>query len=204
MAFNKDLYTEVDASGQGYAKIEPGIYICEVKDLTDNEERQLLKIKFDIVEGKYNGYYTEQAKQFNAVPNDAYIYRSYKDTAMSMFKGFITALEKSNSNYDFVKSNYNFQTIKGKRFVGIFEQEEIPFPDETTGQPIIKTRLTQVRSIDKLQQNELKYSTDVKRLSGEDLEKFKKESYTEKVVQERIAEKEKVAKPHITEADLPY
>lgn len=203
MALNKDLYNEVDASGQGFQKIEPGIYICEIKDYTDDSNRQLLKIKFDIVEGKYNGYYAEQEKQFSSVPSDAYIYRSYKDTAMSMFKGFITALEKSNSNYDFVKANYDFATIKGKRFVGVFEQEEIPFADDKTGEPIIKIRLTQVRSMDKLRANEIKFSTDVKRLSGDDLEKFKKESYTEKVVQERIAEKEKVTKT-ITENDLPY
>lgn len=207
MAFNKDIYNEVDPSGQGFEKVIPGIYVCEIIDTIDVEEKQLLKIKFDIVDGKYKNYYRDQEKQFGEYPSDGYHYRSYKDAAMPFFKGFVTAIEKSNTGYDFSKT-YEFQTLKGKKFAGIFEQEEIPFTDDD-GNIIVKTRLSKVGSIQKMQQGELKFSTEIKRLSDKDKEKLslqnvKTNDYTEAEVERRLKEKENQVIPPKDEKDLPF
>lgn len=207
MSFNRELYQEVDATGQGFAKIEPGIYICEILDPIDVEDKQLLKIKFDIVEGKYTNYYREQEKQFGEYPSDGYHYRSYKDNAMPFFKGFITAVEKSNANYSFEKT-FDFKTLKGKRFAGIFEYEEIPFLDDD-GNPIVKCRLSKVASMQKLSQGELKFSTDIKRLTDDQRKNInggsiKTNTYTEDVIQQRLKEKEAKSAVKVSEADLPF
>lgn len=209
MAFNKDIYDEVDASGTGqsFEKVVPGIYVCEVLDYVDIDEKQLLKVKFDICDGKFKNYYRNQEKSFNEFPNDGYHYRSYKDNAMPFFKGFITAIEQSNDGYNFKNSNYLFSSLKGKKFAGIFEQEEIPFTDDD-GNIIIKTRLTKVGSLKKMMQGELKYSTEIKRLSDKDKEKLaseniKTDTYTEDEVQKRLEEKQKQSTP-VKEEDLPF
>lgn len=212
MSFNKDLYENTDASGLGFEKIVPHIAVCEIIDVTDINDKQLLKIKFDIIDGKFKNYYREQEKQFGEYPSDGYHYRSYKDTAMPFFKGFITAIEKSNANYDFSKT-YEFAPLKGKKFAGIFEQEEIPFTDDD-GNIIVKTRLTKVGSLLKMQQGELKFSTEIKRLSDKDKEKLtsenlKTDEHTEAIVQERLNAKEKdtfyeASKKLASEEDLPF
>ena len=192
MGFDKNLYDEVDAGGQGFLTLEPGIYICEVTSIEDFEEKQYLKVKFDISEGPFKNYFRNQEKQFEKYPRDGYDFWSYKESALPFFKGRITSLEKSNSNYDFKRSGYDFKTIVNKKFVGIFENEEIPFADETTGNPIVKCRLQKIASTERLAQNDLKFSKDTKPLSDSDKEKFEKSqsasSYTDQVVAERKAE----------------
>lgn len=185
MAFNKELYETVDVSGQGLLKLEPQISMCQIISYEDIENKQYLKIKYDIAEGVFKNFFANQAKQFGEWPNAGYIYRSYKETAMSFFKGFITALEKSNSGYDFKRSGYDFKTINGKKFVGVFGEEEIPYADEN-GKPIVQVKLQDVRSTEHLVRNDLKIP-ERKVLSDDDMEKFEKQLYTDKVVAERQA-----------------
>ena len=198
MPFNKDLYNETEVS-QGFTKLEPGIYLCRVLDFKDEEEKQYLRIKFDIVEGKFKDYFGQSEKQFGEWPRDGFEIRSYKDTAMPFFKGFITALEKSNAGYSFSRT-YDFATIRNKTFVGIFGEEEIPFPDDN-GKPIVKVRLQKIASTDRLAQGEIKIP-ERKVLSDDDREKLEKQLYTDKVVAERknAQQPTQLAK----EEDLPY
>lgn len=192
MTFDGKLYDEVDASGQGFLTLEPGIYLCKVTSVEDFEDKQYLKVKFDIADGVFKDYFKNQEKQFDKYPRDGYDFWSYKEAAMPFFKGRITSLEKSNSGYDFKKSGHDLKTIVGKTFVGIFENEEIPFADETTGNPIVKCRLQKISSTERLAQNDLKFSKDTKPLSDADQEKFdiakSNSAYTDQVVAERKAE----------------
>jgi hypothetical protein len=187
MTFNKELYNETEAS-TGFAKIEPGIYVCKILDVEDREQPQNLKIKFDISSGKFKDYYQGEEKAFGDYPSDGFAYRSYKDTAMSFFKGFITAIEKSNANYNFKTAHYDFRTLVGKLFVAVIEREEIPFADDE-GKPIVKCRLTKIHSKKHFDEGTLKFSTEIKKLSDKDLEKFnaenEKAAYTDKIVAER-------------------
>ena len=53
MAFNRDAYENADASGQGLLRLEPGIYLCQIISYEDKEDKQYLKVKFDITDGVY-------------------------------------------------------------------------------------------------------------------------------------------------------
>lgn len=194
MAFNKDLYESVDATGQGLLKLEKGIFLCNIISFEDLEDKQYIKIKYDIIEGPFKNFFANQEKQFEKWPNDGYEIRSYKETAMSFFKGFITALEKSNPGYSFSKMGYDFKTIINKKFVGIFGEEEIPFPDDK-GEPIVKVRLQKMASTERLAQNDLKVP-ERKLLSDDDREKLEKQIYTDKVIAERQGAS---SQPHSTQ-----
>ena len=204
MAFNRDAYENADASGQGLLRLEPGIYLCQIISYEDNEDKQYLKIKFDITDGAYKNYFANQAKQFGEYPRDGYEIRSYKETAMSFFKGFITSLEKSNPGFDFKRTNYDFKSIINRKFVGIFGEEEIPFPDDN-GNPIVKVRLQKIASTERLAQGDLKVP-ERKTLSDDDREKLLKQINTEKIVAERQADKADKAAPkkETQEADKFY
>lgn len=200
MSFNRDLYNDTEVSS-GFQKLEPGVYVCRVIDFKDEEDKQYLRIKYDIVEGKFKDYFTQSEKQFGEWPRDGYEIRSYKDSAMPFFKGFITALEKSNQGFDFKKSNYDFKSIINKRFVGIFGEEEIPFQDDN-GNPIVKVRLQKMASTERLAQGDIKIP-ERKLLSDDDRERLEKQKYTDKVVAERTEEKKETTKK-VTVDDLVF
>lgn len=186
MALNQEAYKNADASGDGFKDLKKGIYVCRIIDPLDVEDKQMLKIKYDINEGEFKGYFTDKEKAFGQYPNDGFHYRSYKETAMAFFKGFITAIEKSNTGYNFEKAKYDFKTLTGKLFVGVFGEEEIPFADDH-GNPMVKVRLQKVRSMASFNAGELKVPTEIEKLKGDQLELFKNQTYTDKVVAERKA-----------------
>ena len=72
MAFNRDAYENADASGQGLLRLEPGIYLCQIISYEDKEDKQYLKVKFDITDGVYKNYFANQAIQFGEYPRDGY------------------------------------------------------------------------------------------------------------------------------------
>ena len=87
-----------------FENLEKGAYICQIKSVEDVEEKEYLKIKFDIVDGKYKGWFSEMAgDDLDSWSNQGTTYRSYKENAARFFKAFITAIEKSNA-----KSNYRW------------------------------------------------------------------------------------------------
>lgn len=100
--------------------IEPGAYICQITDVEDVEEKQYLKVYFDIVEeGKFKGHFKKIEEQFG--DKRGVIYRSYKRKALPFFKAFITAVEKSNDGYEW---NWNEESLVNKYVVVVFGEEE--------------------------------------------------------------------------------
>ena len=82
---------EVREAGD-FSKPAAGAYICKITAVEDIEDREYLKITYDIDQGEFKGYYTEARE---AHPDwlwmGAYA-RSYKPTALGMFKRFCTAV----------------------------------------------------------------------------------------------------------------
>ena len=74
-----------------------------------------------------------------------------------MLKSLTTAVENSNANFKF---NMDESKLIGKKIVGVFGWEEYEKQDGTIG---VVTKLTQIRSIDKL--NDIKIPK-VKKLDG--------------------------------------
>jgi len=130
-------------------RLEPGPKICEVKKVTDVEDREYLKIEFDIVEeGDFKDNFKRISNSIGAWPNQGTLYRSYKQTALPYFKRFIVAVEKSNSDYKF---NFDEQTLLGKKFVANFGIEEYDNGNEVKE----GLKVQEVRSIASLKEGKL-------------------------------------------------
>ncbi len=126
-----------------------GAYICVITDVEDIKDKEYLKVYYDIDDGPFKGYYTETR---TAHPDwlwmGAYV-KSYKPTALSLFKRFCSAVSKSNGNFVFDAGEVNAEekTLVGKRIGLILQEEEY---ESNTGD--IRTRLKVAREfpIDKL------------------------------------------------------
>lgn len=140
--------TNVKEAGD-FSRPAPGAYICGIYKVEDFADREYLKVTYDIVEGEFKGYYEEMRKNN---PDwgwaGAYV-KSYKESALPMFKRFCTAVSRSNGKYVFDggKVNSDEKTLRGKKVGLILGEEEYEGNDGT-----IKTRLYVVRefSIDKI------------------------------------------------------
>ena len=77
----------------------------------------------------------------------------------------------------------------------MFGEEEIPFADDN-GLPIVIVKLQSIRSLEALQAGDVKIPNEIKKLSASQLDEFKKNVATDKVIAERQEEK----KPTQTES----
>lgn len=108
-----------------FKRLAAGPYICRITKVEDIADKEYLKISYDIDEGEFKDYYTEMR---NNHPDWLWVgayARSYKTTALGMFKRFCNAVSKSNGNYVFDAGAVNSDetTLIGKK-VGILFQEE--------------------------------------------------------------------------------
>ena len=117
--------------------------------MIDVEDKQYLKVSYDIDSGEFKGYYTGLRE---AHPDwawcGAYV-KSYKDTALSLFKRFCSAVSRSNGSFvfDAGKVNSEEKTLIGKKIGLVFQEEEYYGNDGA-----VRTRLKVFREcpIDKL------------------------------------------------------
>lgn len=132
-------------ASNGYSRLPAGGYIVGIKNVIDVPEKEYLKIEFDIAQGehknKYQKEYDNDTRKEKQWPSAAVLYRSYSDKALSMFKGFITAVENSNGGY---KWNWNEETLKNKLFGAIIGDEEYL---NSNGQKRTRSRVVSVRSV---------------------------------------------------------
>jgi hypothetical protein len=83
--------------------------------------------------------------------------RSYKRTALSFFKGFITAVENSNPGY---KWDWDEKKLVGKNVIAVFGEEEYL----KDGQVKTSVKLVEFRSLDAYKEGKIKVP-EIKRLS---------------------------------------
>jgi hypothetical protein len=105
--------------GGEFEKLPAGGYVCMIKSVVNVPEKEYLKIEFDIIDGQYRGWYTNIFKR----TGDWYgnFVRSYKESALGFFKGFITAIEQSNPGY---KWGWDEQTLVKKKIGLVLAYEE--------------------------------------------------------------------------------
>ena len=88
-------WVEVD-DATDFERLPQGGYVLEITDVDDQPEYERLGVVFDVAEGEF-------AHKFANSPADMawthQINQSYKETAQRFFKGFLTALEKSNPGF---------------------------------------------------------------------------------------------------------
>lgn len=92
--------SNVKASGGdgGFTPLPEGAYVVEIVAVVDNEEREYMEVTFDVAEGEYAGYYSDEWGV--AHPYAHQIKVSYKEKALGMLKGWLEALTASNPGFD--------------------------------------------------------------------------------------------------------
>lgn len=175
---------EVGETGTEFPRLTVGPKIAKIVNVVNDEDRQLLIIDFDIfgelkkdVNGNViNGEYDQTFKgHFKAIADanggkwveSGRFYRSYKDTALSFFKAFITAVELSNENYNFVKTQGDFTTLIDKWIVVNLGEEEY----EKDGEIKVSLKVREVRSTKAYRENKIKV-LELKKLPENQREKI--------------------------------
>lgn len=140
-------------SARGYdgsaLQLTPGGHICRIRGARVEQSRSgndMLVVAFDIVEeGKFNGYFQrrfERAKSYNAYANWPGVFRTSILTAdgktNGYFKGFIEAVEASNTGYNFRQSGGNEAMLKGKLVGFNFGEEEYRSPIDNSVKTAVK------------------------------------------------------------------
>ena len=118
-------FDKVQENGGGFKRIPDGAYIVDVKKVEDVSDKEFLRLELDICKGEYKNWYQQQYDADNREtkywPRDGVLVRSYKEKALPFFKGFITAVTKSNPKFEW---KWNEQDLKNKVFGVVVGTEE--------------------------------------------------------------------------------
>ncbi len=132
--------------GSSGPQLTPGGHICRIQGVRVEQSRSgkdMLVVAFDIAEnGEFDGYYKaryDRARGFDANAKWPGVFRvtilNGEGKTNGFFKGFIEAVEDSNSGYNFKATNGDEQSLRGKMVGFNFGEEE--YCQQSTGE--IKT-----------------------------------------------------------------
>ena len=147
-----DGYAETQAITGDFEVIEPGAYICRIKNVECNAKPygELLRIEFDIDEGKHKGFYQKKSGEFGKW--SGMYYQTVMKDNLKFFKGFITSIEKSNQGFVW-ESHWDEKQLVGKYFGGVFAEEEYM---NDKGDVKIACKCVQVRSVEQVREGKIK------------------------------------------------
>lgn len=165
-------WENVEENGN-FNSIKPGGYVAFIKNVDDDPNKECLKISYDIAEGEFKNYYMELYKAQNFWGGS--FFRSYKESAIGFFKGFITSIENSNPGY---KWDWNEKGLKGK-YIGIVLQEEEYIPTQGKHVGEVRTRLIvqETHSIDKIRKGD--YTVKDKKLLSQNQNTSSQKTFNE-------------------------
>ena len=141
-------YNDYEANEVVSSGLEKGIYVCKIVGVKDVPEKEYLEVKLDVARGPQAGFFTKLAT--DTWPNQGIWRASYKETATKFFKAFMTAVEKSNTNY---RWDWNEQSLVGKQCVAVFAEEEYLNKENEVK---VSVKIREIRSLDALSKNEIK------------------------------------------------
>ena len=164
-------YEKVETSNFDKERLKLGGHICKIIDATvqtiqsktgGNSFDQLI-INFDIAapdeqEGYYQRKFKEDAAKDALKAKWKGVYKlsipaddgsENDEKSKKNFKTFITVVENSNQGYDWIKSDWDEKTLKGKLFGGIFGIEEF---ENLTGDVAYIVKCRFVRKIDTIKE----------------------------------------------------
>lgn len=149
----KNIDWSKEEEAQEFTRLGAGAYICRIVAVEDNPSKEYLKVFADIAEGEFKEY----GKQIEDRTGKDFGYirfiRSYKPKARGFFKGFLTALEKSNRNFSADKFDGDEQRMKGMWIGLVLGEEEYKKNDGTVG---IRTYVDSIRSGEAIRQGDYK------------------------------------------------
>lgn len=205
MNFNFDLYEKSEAKEMGEREVlELGgheLVIMDAREHTGLTGNVSLKVCVDIAgNDKQKGFFKRQYDNNNLSErkwsNSATKYVSLKDDQIAYLKGFITALEKSNSNFKF-NTKGTWEQLKGLKIAGQFGLEEYEKQDGSVG---TTTKLVQFRSLDKLSEITI---PKVKKLDGSYVEYEKYQPTTNNNTNSNL-ESLFANSPEISDEEMPF
>lgn len=159
-------WEKIEAKGiSDFKKLPAGGYVGIIKNAeeytSETTGNKSLKVECDIIEGEYKDYFQNN---YNSNPNmdkkwdnNSTRYLGLAESSLPFLKGFLTAVENSNSGY---KWNWDEKSLIGKKVGLVYQWEEYEKQDGSKG---IKAKLNQFRSIDKI--NETR-TDSIKLLNG--------------------------------------
>ena len=90
-------YQRAEAStGSDFVKLPAGGYVCRIISATDHptEEKPYLEVVYDIADGEFAGYYSDEWGKENTWAHSTRWY--YTPNALGIFKGNLRAVDESN------------------------------------------------------------------------------------------------------------
>lgn len=86
-------YADATANTGDFQRLPAGGYIAKITAVKDVDDKSYLRLTFDIAEGEKKGFYAKTDAEHEYTHQ---FIRSYKETALGMFKGFLKAVDNSN------------------------------------------------------------------------------------------------------------
>ena len=118
------VYKETEAMSDTFQRLPVGGYVLKITDVKDMTEKEYLNIIYDIAEGEYRNFYSDDWGREH--PQVHSFVMSYKEKAMGMFKGRLKAIDESNGTtfeQDAVKGLNEYMLI-GKLVGAVIGEEE--------------------------------------------------------------------------------
>jgi len=117
-----DNWDSVEEIGNSASKVLPaGGYVGKITAVTDVPEKEYLRIEWDISEGEFKGNGASCLERNGFLPSANRFVRSYKDSAIGFFKGFISSVEQSNPNFVW---DFDERKLVGKTIGCVIGEEE--------------------------------------------------------------------------------
>lgn len=107
-----------------FARPTAGGYVMNIASVEDVPDREYLLIKLDIAEGDFAGIGRDTKTRTGKDWGYFRLYRSYKDTALGMFKGFLVALEESNPDFQVATWDHDEQKLERLLIGAVLAEEE--------------------------------------------------------------------------------
>lgn len=131
-------YAQTEVSGgTDFVRLPAGGYVCRIAKVEDNDgEKPYLRIVYDIAEGQYADFYSDDWGKENEWAHDMRQY--YTTAAFGIFKGFLKAVDISNGTSFEAEAENGFDEhrLVGKLVGLIIGEEEYESNDGS-----VKTRL---------------------------------------------------------------
>lgn len=142
-------YAEAEVTGGDFQRLPVGGYVCRIMKVEDKVSPQkgspYLSIIYDIAEGDYKDFYADDWGNDNEWAHESQHY--YTPNAMGMFKGFLKAIDESNSTTFSAEAETGFDE---RKLIGLLVGYVIGEEEYEGNDGSVKTKL-KVRSTKNIQ-----------------------------------------------------
>lgn len=140
-------YDLVNEAGE-VKRLPAGIYGVKITNVIDVPEKEYLEVYCDITKGEFANYFKLLTE--SGFKDSSKCIRSYTKNALAFFKGFITAVEKTNPGYHW---DWDEKKLIGKNVMAVFGEEEYLDKD---GNVKTSVKVVEFRSLEAFQKGLIK------------------------------------------------